>query len=251
MLNCYEENKEGSVMRVVICDKDIKCCSEIEEWLVSYRRETKVKMEVDIYNNAERLLQHIKEGYSFDIIFLDIELPEMDGVELGRIIRDKLSDRYINMIYISRKTKYCFKLFELEPLNFHKKPLKKEQVLGDVTKVISRMRIKKTVVPCIVDGKKENIVPHQVMFIESNGNMLELTLNNKKKAFIRESLDKFKSEYGGDFLFRCHKSFLVNFDYVKSYEIKYFVLEEGVHIPIGRKYSHNMKIQWMEYVVGK
>ena len=238
-----------SNMRVVICDDDIKCCSNIEEWLTSYQQKTKVKLEVDIYNNAERLIQHIKEGYIFDFIFLDIELPEMDGVELGRIIRDTLSDRYINMVYVSNKTKYCSKLFELEPLNFHKKPLRRKQILEDVRKVLSRMHIKGTVVPCTVDGKKENIASHQVMYVESNGNMLELMLKNKKKAFIRGSLEKFKEEYGGDFLFRCHKSFLVNYDFVQSYETRFFVLEEGTHIPIGRKFSGNMKKQWMEYVL--
>ncbi|MCI8408993.1 MAG: response regulator transcription factor [Lachnospiraceae bacterium] len=236
-------------MRVVICDMDTGCCSKIEEWLVSYQQETKVKLEVDIYNNAERLIQHIKEDYSFDLIFLDIELPEMNGIELGRIIRDTFPDRYISMVYMSKKTKYCSELFALEPLNFHKKPLKKDQIIGDVSKVVSRMRIKKTVVSCVIEGKKENIAPRQVMYIEANGNMLELTLKDRKKAFMRESLAKFEDEYGGDFLFRCHKSFLVNYDYVKYYEIRYFVLEGGIHIPIGRKFSNDMKLNWMEYII--
>lgn len=44
----------------------------------------KVKLEVDIYNNAERLIQQINENYSLDLIFLEVELPEMNGIELGR-----------------------------------------------------------------------------------------------------------------------------------------------------------------------
>lgn len=238
-------------MRIVICDMDTGCCSKIEEWLISYQQQTKVKLEVDIYNNAERLIQHIKENYSFDLIFLEVELPEMNGIELGRIIRDKFPDKDINIVYLSKKTKYCSKLFELEPLNFHQKPFKKKQITEDVTKVISRMRIKKTLMTCTIDGEKENIAPRQVMYIKSNGNILELTLKNNKKAFMRKSLTNFENEYGGKFLFRCHKSYAVNYDCVKQYETKSFVLEEGIQIPIGRRFSNDMKINWTEYLVEK
>ena len=103
-------------MKIVICDDDDGCCSQIEKWVLEYEKQKNISIEVDIYNSAETLIKHIQRGYAFDAIYLDIELPKKNGIELGHIIRERLDATVISIIFISGKTQYCVDLFELEPM---------------------------------------------------------------------------------------------------------------------------------------
>ena len=55
----------------------------------------------------------MKTGYFFDMIFLDIELPEKTGIDLGKIIVEKYDERLVSIVFISGKNIYCEKLFDL------------------------------------------------------------------------------------------------------------------------------------------
>lgn len=74
----------------------------------------------------------MKTGYFFDMIFLDIELPKKTGIDLGKIIVEKYDERLVSIVFISGKNIYCEKLFDLEPQNFHLKPIEKEMVFNDL-----------------------------------------------------------------------------------------------------------------------
>ena len=68
------------------------------------------------------------EKEQYDIIFLDIMLPQMDGVELGSYIRNVKNDNYTQIVYISSETSYAMELFEVRPLNFLIKPLDEKKI---------------------------------------------------------------------------------------------------------------------------
>lgn len=112
-------------MQIAICDDDNGVCSQLETWILEYQDDNGVKIDIDIYNTAEELFASLKDGKWVDIIFFDIELPGLSGLQVGRGIREKLGNDIVNIVFISGKTCYCKDLFDIQPLNFHEKPLKK------------------------------------------------------------------------------------------------------------------------------
>ena len=234
-------------VRIVICDDDEGCCSRIEEWLYKYQGRENMDMEIAIYNSAECLLEHMREGCWFDAIFLDIELPEKTGVELGREIRNKMKNEAIYIIFISGKTKYCMDLFELEPLNFHQKPLKEEEILRDVEKVVRRSGVQKKAYSYMQDGIQKGVLLRDIMYMETMGNLIEITVQNGKKIVVRESLSRIAQKFLDCNLCQCHRSFLVNFNFVENYRNRSFIMKDGANIPVGKKYMDRAKRGWAKH----
>ena len=98
---------DGEIMRVVICDDEKVTCSEIEKMLSFFAFEKCIKLEVDVFFDGDTLTEYLKKEKAPDILFLDIELPGMNGVEVGKYIRDILRNTDMFMIYISSKKEYA------------------------------------------------------------------------------------------------------------------------------------------------
>ena len=128
----------GDKMRIAVCDDDEGVCSQIERWVLQYNVQKGIRIEVEIYNSAETLIQHLHKREWYDLLFLDIELPQKNGIELGQMIREKFGNELTHIVFISGKIDYCTWLFQIEPLNFHYKPLKREKVIQDIEKVLGK-----------------------------------------------------------------------------------------------------------------
>lgn len=234
-------------MQVAVCDDDEGCCSQIENWLRMYQTKQGVRLSVHIYNRAELLLEQMEAGYWFDVIFLDIELPKSSGIELGHRIRGHLKNEEVFIIYISGKTKYCKELFELEPLNYHHKPLRREKIFSDMDKVVKRIGQRRMALKYYDDGIPKAIMLADIMYIKANDKKLEVTVNGNHKIRIRDSIQKFKEEFKGYPLCQCHRAYMVNLNYVDKYLDHCFFMKNGAEIPVGRRYVEEVKKTWADF----
>lgn len=234
-------------MQVAICDDDIGCCSQIEKWLIDYGKREKIEINVELFYSAETLLRDIKNKCWFDVIFLDIELPEKTGIELGYEIRKAVDDEKISLIFISKKTKYCQKLFDLEPQNFHKKPLEEKEIYRDMDKAISRTNNRKKVLKYMDNNIPKGILLGNILYIEAKNKLLVVTTKDGEKIIIRDSITRISDEFSQYHMCQCHRSFLVNLFFVEEYSNQSFRMSNGEYIPVGRKYAENIKAAWANY----
>lgn len=72
------------MLRIAICDDNNLVCSQIEEYILEYQRLSFRKFDVNIFYTGEDLINFIKNDNSFDLIFLDIELGTITGIEVGK-----------------------------------------------------------------------------------------------------------------------------------------------------------------------
>jgi len=106
------------VLRIAICDDENSICNQLEEILDMLEKEFSKKLQIDIFYSGEELSSHLSKDNYYDIIFLDIELKEMNGVEVGQVIRDKMLNETTQIVYISGKETYAMELFKVRPLDF-------------------------------------------------------------------------------------------------------------------------------------
>ena len=128
-------------MRIVICDDEKSICTSLENIINRFMEENKIKCETDILFSGEELGRYMKENEDIDVLFLDIQLPDRSGVEIGAAIREKLENEKIMIIYISSHTQYALSLFRNRPFDFLVKPVREteiRQVLERVLKVMGR-----------------------------------------------------------------------------------------------------------------
>ena len=116
-------------MKIAICDDDNGACEELRKILENISTE---KDMIHIYNAGEELLGDISNGYIYDVVYLDIELPGLNGVEVGQVLREQVEKQHLDLIFISQKSSYCEQLFDLEPRRFYRKPFDKERIIKDL-----------------------------------------------------------------------------------------------------------------------
>ena len=111
-----------------ICDDGKNICSSLEEMILQYAEKINIPVEIKIWYTGEGLCDYLKERQQIDILFLDIELFEMTGIQAGDFIRNRLEDRGMQIIYISGKSSYARELFKTQPMDFLVKPITQQNI---------------------------------------------------------------------------------------------------------------------------
>jgi len=95
-----------SMIRIAICDDVVEICSELENVILDFQKQARQKLTVDVFYSGEKLVNYITSCNNFDLIFLDIEIGKINGVDVGHFIRDELKDYITKIVYISSKNSY-------------------------------------------------------------------------------------------------------------------------------------------------
>ena len=102
-------------IQIAICDDEDKICLQLKDILGSISDEKSVEFIIQIFQCGEDLCKSLKDK-DYDLIFLDIELPKINGIEVGKYIREKLNNEIVQIAYISAKTEYAMELFDYRPI---------------------------------------------------------------------------------------------------------------------------------------
>lgn len=74
-------------MKIAICDDDYGICEELSKWLRKADNDSRKQM-IEVFQEAEKLLTSIQNGAVYDLLYLDVELPDINGVEVGARLKD-------------------------------------------------------------------------------------------------------------------------------------------------------------------
>lgn len=104
------------MIRIAICDDEMDFAREVHEKIKQYLQEKKIEHEIIVYNSAQILKNAICIGEYFDMLWLDIQMPYLDGIALAREIRNRLP--HIILIFLSAHAKYVYDTFEFNTFRF-------------------------------------------------------------------------------------------------------------------------------------
>jgi len=238
------------MVMIAICDDEITIGAELERTLIEIFAQQKVKCEIDVFFSGESLCQKMETGVHYDLIFLDIEFAkgEINGVEVGRLIRDVHQNHLASIIYISWEKKYALDLFDIQPFNFLVKPLDRGKIDEAIRKYL---KISGLWAGEFTYKKGHDIFKMQIkdiIYLESRDRKLILHLTGGRseefygalKEAYTEQLQRF------DFLF-IHAAYVVNYDYVTT--VKYnqlFLSGSETPLPISPNRKNEVRQRYME-----
>ena len=228
-------------MNIAICDDQLDICGQLELLVEKILKNKKVKYNIDVYSSGIELCKEMSET-EYQLVFLDVEMPEKNGVEIGRYIREKLKNEKIQIAYISSKEESAMSLFELRPINFLIKPLRMEQI----EKVIDKYMVVSEIHNYFFEwqkGKEHYKIPmDKINYFEISGRKIHLLAENMQDEFygsIEEINDRLNKE---KFLF-IHKSTIVNYDYVKKISYEQVEMVDGRVFSISQSRRKSIKKQ--------
>ncbi len=218
--------------RIGICDDGENMCAALEKILRQYGSETELAMEIAVWYTGEELQDYLAAGNYLDILFLDIELSRMTGIDLGSYIRNDLGNLRLQIVYISGKSSYAMQLFRTQPLNFLVKPIRQEQV-NAVMDTACRVLERRNEIFSFLLGNDHYYVPFgDILYFESQRRKVRIAAVGKDYEFygaLRETAKRLPADF-----IEIHQSFLVNRAYIRRYGYESVEMANGDVLTISR-----------------
>lgn len=233
------------MLRIAICDDEVGTCAEIEEQVLDFARSRALQIETEVFYLGETLYASLSDGEQFDLIFLDIQLVTLDGVQVGRQIREELQDERTGIVYISSKETYAMSLFQVRPLDFLIKPVTKEKVEVTLEKFIRLYKTGRHTFYFHVGKSVYRRCLDEIRYFACNGRKVVVYAGERTEEFYGGMREVWKQVEGKGFWI-IHKSYIVNSAFVAAYHYDFVEMTDGVQLPISQRYRKPMKENLMK-----
>lgn len=197
------------------------------------------------FPDSASLLASILAGDSYDILFLDIEMPGMNGIALSSKLRELGIETLI--VFISNKSELVFQSFEVRPFRFVRKNHFLEE-LAPLTRDLIRELERNEDVTITVEEEKSTAVYsfscNEIQYIEVNGKYCKV-VTTRGISSLRQTLSLFENKLAHQGFIKPHRSYLVNYRYISRIEKSQIVLENGVTLPLSRNRIAETRTQFI------
>lgn len=228
------------MFKVAICDDNEVVCIEIERNIIEFFATENIQYEIDVFYSGEELITSLKEEEKYDLIFLDIELEAVNGIMVGRFIREELMDDNTQISFISAQTSYALELFQVRPIHFLVKPVAKSQVHKVLEKTL-QLQGRQTKYLCYKSDRTEKKVPYRdILYFSSEGKKIYIHMKQGEDCFYDKLCNL--TIPATDFI-RIHKSYIINQQYVIQFKFDRVLLSNLVELPISRMYRKDVRKQ--------
>ncbi len=237
-------------IKMALCDDDINALPIIAGAADSAFRAKGIRPEIIRFTSGRQLLEAM-EKTRFQIVLLDIEMPDMDGIAVGRQIRDRSDNTPI--IFVSECESRVFESFLIQPLGF----VRKSNFLNDIA-AVAELYIK----TCLQESNSEylefttrngilTLKSKQIRYIEGSRNYQMLyTTASPEPIEVKMTMEKLEKVTEAQGFIRAHKGYLVNFRYIQRIQAGSLTLQDGTVIPIGRSKMSEVKMKYLS-LIGK
>lgn len=237
--------------KIAICDDEKSVCSEIEKYIEQFFSNNHIEGQMEVFYSGDEICDYIKAQKSFDLIFLDIELPKKTGIEVGKYIREERKDESTDIIYISSKTNYAMELFKCRPLDFLIKPITYKKVEDILNIVVKRNKVRHQTFSLQIGNIHSIVSLLDILYFQSENKKIYIKLISGEEQIFTGKLDSVEKSLPKDSFLRIHKSFLINYDYVSQYSLEYVRMVDGTVMNISKAYRTEVKRKLMQREMGE
>jgi len=237
------------MIKLAICDDNIEDLSNISAIINDYRdlHMGKNKIEYSIYNSAFDLITAMERGLKYDLIFLDILMPLITGMDAAKEIRQFNKD--VKIIFLTSSTEFAIDSYSVKAYYYVLKPISKEKLIKLLDMVISEIEIhtkrsflikSKTNMIRVYVNKLEfaEVIGRTILYhltdglvIESTGSMTEL----EKKLFSHSCFIK------------PHRSYIINMEFIDTLGRSEIKMQSFALVPIAKANYKSVKSAYIEF----
>ena len=228
--------------RMCIYDDDIEFSLLFEKLLYRYAEENDKEIDVEIFQGGENAAFQIAQN-EYDILFLDIDLGDVKGFEIGKQIRDELKNNKIQIVYISGDTSYAMELFKTRPFDFVVKPVEKKKLFKMLDTYFSIFSGKNKYLHYRWLKQDHIIKQDNIIYLQSIGRKVVAKTFDGDVEFY-DKLSKAIDKLDDNKFCRVHKSFVINSIYVDVFKSDKVIMCDSARIPISKSYKKSFR-EWL------
>ncbi len=218
------------MLSIAVCDDEVIECCDMAKRIKEIMEEIKMPCIIRQFQSGGELLQTLE---SFDVVFLDIIMRELDGMKTAQIFRERASDKIL--IFVSSSREYVFEAYDVEAFQYLLKPVDDRKLKSVLQKAVlkTESRLQEFIIVSR-ERQKKKLFLDDIYYFEIKGRMVDA--HGPEGIFTYyEQMGKLENKLQDKGFFRCHKSYLVNLKYVDRYNRQEVILENGEKVVIAKR----------------
>ena len=233
-------HKDKVKLIIGLCDDEMNTHNTVENLLADYAVLYDLNIRIIHYTSAEELLG---AGDDLDFLFLDIDMPKMDGIEAAHKLRDRGIEYKIIML-TAREDRYR-EAFKIQAFRFVPKPIEKTELYGVINDVREHI-VGISKVSVFRDGVSYDIVQRDILYVEADKSAtLIFTRGNEYRS--EQTLASWRDVLDDRVFFQCHKSFIVNMGKIEHIKKNIIYMLNGDKVAVSRRLHTPLMNAYMEY----
>lgn len=228
------------MIRIAICDDEKEFVQQLTQYILNASKTFNEQFEIDGYTDSRVLTESLKEE-KYDMIFLDIQMPYIDGLAIGKYIRNNLDDNVTEIVYISSERKYAMDLFSVRPMNFIIKPVSENDIFDMLQLGLKLVKNSSQLFDYELKGETHRVKLSDIYYFKSDARKIIMIMSNGteisfygKMSELAEKVTKYNFKY-------IHKSYIINSIHVKHFTARKVIMNNGHELPVSRTNRENIK----------
>lgn len=230
-------------MRIAICDDDVSVTTALYTFINSAYKD--IDMLIERYSSGEELLKTIKSNdKSYELLLLDIEMNGINGMQVAKEVQALLPDLYV--VFITSHGEFALAGYEVSAFRFLTKPIQRGKLIEAISAVKSELLNQKAI--RIKNADTEAVIKvKDIVYIEAQDKIVRVVQQTQFFS-ANNGIDFYARLLGGDDFYRVHRSYLINFYYVRFIDKQGIQMANGDGIPISRLRKKQFDEAFQSYV---
>lgn len=227
------------MIRIALVDDDEAFLEVLKERIRRFFWRRKEPAEIAAFVTGRNLLYELEDGGSFDLCFLDIEMPGMDGMTLSRRLREK--DEKLLLIFVTSHISYAVEGYEVNAFAYLPKLMLKEKLDGILKRGCEELLRREEKSYCLENASKiERIFYSEILYIYKEGKDSVL-VTERRELSVRKPLSKVMEELEGKEFMMTDRGYVVNLSKIFRLEGRELTMINGAVLPVSRSHLKELK----------
>lgn len=238
------------MLRVAVCDNEEPELKKLEEGLTVYADRSEEPVEWISFRDPKKLKESLENGAKFDVALLDILMPEVSGIELGKYILEHCPD--ISLIYATTSRDFALDAYENHALRYLMKPVEQEKLFSALDFAKAQRREEAEIIT--IKGAEGTVTAtlDQIVLVENVGRCAQYQLLDGRKIQTtsrRGKLDDLVAPIPerAEFM-KPHKSFWVNMRHISEMKKEDLIMKNGAVVPISYHRQQETKRTYLKFL---
>lgn len=236
------------MIKIAICDDERESQLQIQRQVLAIAEKFHETPETYLYTSGETLVKVLTSGEeTMDILFLDIDMPDISGLAVAKAIREK--ELSVLLIFVSAHEQYVFASIEYQPFRYIRKSVMDKELEPALMAAIANIRLQnQTRVQIKTEEAQVWIAPGDILYYETVGRKVDIYMKNGQKYTVNKHLKEVRAQINDDRDFlQIHSGCMVNLRYITAFSNFDITVADDTHLIISRRRVKDVKEALLVY----
>lgn len=230
------------MLYIAVCDDNEADAAFVVSLIEKWKKEMMLPLQIESFLSAEAFLFAYETDRKYDLLFLDIEMDGMSGVELAKKLRGM--GARLQLVFITGYMEYISEGYDVEALHYLMKPVTEIKLTEVLNRAVERIKTRERELVLYLPDGIIKLPLYDIRYIEVSKNYV--SVHTGETFRVKKTLNELETELDDGF-FRVHRSYIVGLRFIKKITKTEVILKDGTVVPLSRKMYNDLNQAMIRY----